>query len=114
MQEKDLKEKIQRLQLMEQSAQSLAAQRQQFQAQITEFDSALAELEKAEKAYKIIGNIMVSGDKKKLSEDLKSRLEIMDIRVKAIEKQEKDLKDKAAKLQQEVLKEVSQQSPKNK
>ena len=101
-------EKIQKLQLFEQNAQQLLAQRQQFQTQLIEIDSALAEIDKTKESYKIIGNIMVSTSKEDLKKELKEKKTMVDIRVKSIEKQEKEVKDKAKKLQEEVLKGLEQ------
>ena len=60
---KDAEKKIEQLQLYEQSLQNFLAQRQQFQIQLIEIESALRELEKTDKAYKLVGNIMVSSKK---------------------------------------------------
>ncbi|MFC1691024.1 prefoldin subunit beta [Nanoarchaeota archaeon] len=99
-------EKINQLQLMEQSMQNTLMQKQNFQAQLMEIESALSELEKTDKAYKIIGNIMVASEKESLKKDLNDSKEKIDLRLKAIEKQEEKLKERAKKTQQEVLDEM--------
>lgn len=104
--EKETEEKIGRMQLMEQNIQNFLMQKQQFQAQMIEITSALDELEPAETAYKIIGNVMVLSNKEKLKKDLEQKKEMMELRIKSIEKQETEIKDKAKKLQQEVLSEI--------
>ena len=101
--EKSTEEKIQQLQLIEQGMQNFLAQKQQFQAQLAEIESALKELEKSKDAYKIVGNIMVSADKEELLKDLKSKKEIIDLRIKTLEKQEKQMKEKASAMQSQVL-----------
>jgi prefoldin beta subunit len=98
--------KIQKLQLLEQNAQQLLAQRQQFQNQLIEVESALTEIKKTNSAYKIIGNIMVAASKNDITKDLNEKKEMMEIRVKTFEKQENDIKEKAKSLQEEVLKEM--------
>ena len=103
---KETEQKIGQLQLFEQSLQTLLAQKQQFQMQSVEIESALSELDKSEKAYKIIGNIMVASNKEDLKSDLKSKKEIADLRLKTLEKQENQIKEKAEKLQSEVLKNI--------
>ena len=72
--EKETEQKIQQLQLYEQSVQNILLQKQQFQSQISEIDSALKELETATASYRIIGNIMVNADKKNISLIIKLRL----------------------------------------
>ena len=104
---KESEKKINQLQLLEQSMQNLLMQKQQFQLQQVEIESALKELEKVSEAYKIIGNIMVLSKKDDLKEDLNSKKEVIEIRIKNMEKQENQLREKASKLQNEVLKEMS-------
>lgn len=103
---KDTEQKIKQLQLIEQNLQNFIAQKQQFQLQLIEVESALSELGTTKKAYKIIGNIMVDSDIEELKKDLDKKKEMLDIRLKSFEKQENQMKDKASKLQAEVLKEM--------
>ncbi len=103
MESKEAQENIGRLQLMEQQAQTLVMQRQQFQSQLFELENALKELEGTDTAYKIIGNIMVSSKKETLEKELKQKKEIVELRVKNIENEEKKVREKAKKLQEEVL-----------
>jgi prefoldin beta subunit len=104
----EAEEKIGRMQLLEQNIQNFLMQKQQFQAQLVEINSALEELEKTEVSYKIIGNIMVLSKKDELKKDLDSKKEMVELRIKAIEKQEAELKEKAKTLQGEVLKEMKE------
>jgi prefoldin beta subunit len=106
---KETQEKIGQLQMIEQNLQNLLAQRQQFQAQMVEIESALRELETSKTAYKIVGNIMVSSDKESLQKDLKEKKEMAEIRIRTLEKQEKQLKEKAQKIQQEVLGKIKEE-----
>ncbi len=99
----DTQEKIQRLQLIEQNLQNFLAQKQQFQSQLFELENALKELETTSQAYKIIGNIMIASNKEDLKKDLGQKKEITELRISSIEKQEKQLKDKAKKIQEEVM-----------
>ncbi|MBW3002694.1 prefoldin subunit beta [Candidatus Woesearchaeota archaeon] len=96
-------ENIGRLQMIEQQVQTMAMQKQQFQSQLFEVENALKELKTSKTAYKIVGNIMVLSDKEKLEKDLKQKKEIIDLRITNIDKEEKKLKEKAKKLQEELL-----------
>ena len=100
----ETQEKIQQLQLIEQGMQSFLMQKQQFQQQLVELDSALGELDKTNVAYKIIGNIMVGADKEELKKDLQKKKEIVELRIKTVEKQETQMKEKAENMQSEVMK----------
>ncbi|MBS3125817.1 prefoldin subunit beta [Candidatus Woesearchaeota archaeon] len=106
---KDTEQKIGQLQLYEQSAQSILVQKQQFQLQQLEIDSALKELEKTDEAYRIIGNIMVASGKEDLKKDLESKKEMLVLRIKALEKQENQIKEKAMKLQSEVVSQMKEE-----
>ena len=103
---KETEQKINQLQVMEQSLQSLSMQKQQFQLQQVEITSALKELENVNEAYKIVGNIMVLSKKKDLKDDLNSKKEIVELRIKNLEKQENQQREKASNLQNEILKEM--------
>lgn len=99
-------EDLHKLQLMEQSLQQFLIQKQNFQAQLMEIDSALSELEKTDAAYKIVGNIMVSSNKDDLKKDLESKKEVLNLRIKNLEKQEEKIKENASKLQAEIMKNI--------
>lgn len=104
MNEETFEEKVNKLSALEQNVQYLSNQKQNFNTQLIEVESALNELESSEDAYKIIGTIMVKIDKIKLKKELEEKKEILDIRIKSIEKQEKHLKEKSNKIRDEVLK----------
>jgi len=108
MVEKETEKKISQLQMMEQSMQSFLMQKQQFQSQLVEIESALRELEKSKEAYKIVGNIMVNSDKEDLKNDLQKKKEMIELRIKTLEKQENQIKEKASSVQEEVMKELKE------
>jgi len=100
------KEDIKQLQIMEQSLHSLHMQKQQFQAQLIEIESALIELGKTDTAYKIVGNIMVASKKEDLKKDLEEKKELFSARVNMLEKQEQKFKAEAENLQKQMIKET--------
>lgn len=100
----ETEKKLQQLQVFEQNLQALQGQRQALQLQISEIDSALEELKGTKKAYKIVSTIMVASEIPKLKKDLESKKEVLQLRIKTMEKQEKSTKEKASSLQDEVLK----------
>ncbi|MFQ5474984.1 MAG: prefoldin subunit beta [Candidatus Nanoarchaeia archaeon] len=106
MVEKEMQEKVNQLSVMEHSLQQSLAQKQQFQSQLLEIESALEELEKTDQAYKVVGNIMVLSDKDSLTKDLVKKKELNEIRIKTIEKQEDTMREKTKQLQEEVMKEM--------
>jgi len=106
---KETQESIGRLQMIEQNIQALLMQKQQFQGQLFELESALKEIEKTDDAFKIVGNVMIKTDKAALKAELTSKKEIVDLRLKNIDKQEKQLKEKAETLQKEVMSKLKKQ-----
>lgn len=101
---KETQSKIEKLQLLEQKTQTLLMQKQNFQTQLLEIENALAELETSKgSVYKIVGNIMILSDNVKIKEDLNSKKDVFDLRIKNIEKQENKLKEEAMQIQSEVM-----------
>lgn len=112
VEDEETQEKINQLQLYEQSLQNILLQKQQFQAQANELDSALNELDKSPKSYKIIGNIMVATEKEELKKDLESKKSTSELRVKTLEKQETNIKEKVMSLQSEVMEKMEKKDEK--
>jgi len=104
---KETEKDIAQLQLIEQNLQNFLAQKQTFQTQLLEIDNALKELNSTkEDSYKIIGNIMIKDKKENLVKELQSKKEIVELRLKSLDKQETKIKDKAEELQKKVVKEL--------
>ena len=101
---KEQEEKINRLQLLEQSRQTINIQKQQFQAKLMEIESALKEVPKSTNSYKIIGTLMVKKDNDELLKELKEEKEKLQIRIESLNKQEETIRNKMKNLQDEILK----------
>ena len=98
---------ISQLQLIEQSLQNLSSQKQQFQLQLMETESALKELENAKEAYKIIGSIMVLTGKDDLKKELDSKKSVIELRIKNIDKQENQIREKSSKIRAKVMEKMN-------
>lgn len=100
---KETQEKINQLQLMQQRLQLFVAQKQQFQLQLAEVDNALQELKNAKgQTYKLVGEVLIEKDKKDLQKELQEAKDKLDIRIKALDKQEKSIRENALEIQKEV------------
>ena len=106
MTEKNTEEKLRQLQLAEQSLQQLMVQKQNLQVQLLEAETAIKSLEGASEAYKIVGNVMVLSDGAKLQAELNEKKETVELRIKALDKQEKSTRDRATAVQKEVMEEM--------
>jgi len=97
--------KIQELQILEQNLQNILFQKQTFQIELAETQSALEELEKSdEDVYKIIGQLMLKTEKQKIKDELEEKKKMLKLRTKTIENQEKTITEKAEELRKEVMK----------
>ena len=104
--QKETEKKIAQLQLFEQNLQNTLIQKQRFQSDILEMENALKEIDSAEEVYKIVGNIMISKKKEDLKKELSSKKEIINIRIKNLEREESRSREKANSLQKEVIGEI--------
>jgi prefoldin beta subunit len=98
---------IQEIQMMEQNFHSLLVQKQAFQLELNETENALAEIKGSESdIYKIISNIMIKTDKSDTTKELEQRKELLNLRLKSIEKQESQFSKQLEDLRGEVLKKL--------
>lgn len=105
--EKETENKIAELQMFEQTMQNILMQKQTIQAQLLETENAISELGKTkQQPFKIIGTVMVAVDKEDLEKDLKEKKDMFELRIKKLEKEEDQFKDKAEELQKELLKKL--------
>ena len=104
--EKKPEENLLQLQLAEQNLQNLLLQKQVFQIESIEVNNALEELKKSKDGdvFKIVGSLMFKSNKNNLTKELEKKRDIINLRIKAIEKQEEDFKNKLLKTREEVLK----------
>lgn len=101
----DNNDKIQQIQFMEQNIQNLFMQKQAFQMELSESQSAMKEIENSdEEIFKIVGQLMIKADKQKTKEDLSNKERILKLRLETIEKQEASLTEKMENLRKEIIK----------
>ncbi|MEM1577522.1 MAG: prefoldin subunit beta [Candidatus Pacearchaeota archaeon] len=100
------KKDLEELQIYEQNLQSLLLQKQLFQAELNEVEKAFEELNKLKEdsAFKIIGGIMIKKNVDELKKELNERKDLLELRIKNLEKQEKIFKSKIDEIREEILK----------
>ena len=87
--------KIQEMQILEHNLQQILLQKQTFQIELTETQSAISEIEKSgEEVFKMIGQVMLKSDKNSILDELKNKERILSLRINSIEKQENLLTEK--------------------
>ena len=94
---------VEQLNVLQHNLQNIAQQKQQLEAQLQELNSAFEGLMTTEKAYKIVGRIMIASSKEDLQQDVSNKKEIAELRLKAMSKQEEHLKKKFSEVQEEVM-----------
>jgi prefoldin beta subunit len=101
-----LQQQIARFEQMRQQVQMITTQRLQLESQHREIERALEELEKAGDdvpIYKNAGMLLIKAKSKAdVISELKEAKEILGIRVKTIEKQERNLKEQFEELQKKL------------
>jgi prefoldin beta subunit len=111
-----VQERLLRLQQLQQTLQTVMAQKQQVDAEQAEVEQTLSELQKtADDAviYKAIGSLLVKAEKPKVSEELVERKELLTTRTTVLARQEERLRSQAKEVQtklQEDLNPVSSAS----
>jgi prefoldin beta subunit len=103
------KQQIQELQILEQNFQQLLMQKQAFQIELNETDRALEELKKAKgDVFKIVASqIVLKTSKPELEKETKHKKELVELRLKNINSQEKQFSDKIQKIRDEIMKKIS-------
>lgn len=102
---------IQEVQILEHNFEHLMQQKNMFVMENNETDLAIKEVEESEgDVFKIVGNqVLIKKEKGNLVEDLKHKKELLGLRLKNIEKQEKEFSDRIEKLREDIMKKISPQ-----
>ena len=109
-----VQERLLRLQQVQQGLQSVLAQKQQLELELTETEQAINELTKMDdKAiiYKSIGSLLVKAEKTNVTTELTERKELLNTRIGVLGKQEERLRAQAKDLQSRLQKDLSPVSP---
>jgi len=109
-----IQERLLRLQQLQQTLQSVLAQKQQVEIELTEIEQALSELQKMTDdavIYKAIGSLLVKAEKSKITADLNERKELLNTRATVLGKQQERLRPQIKDLQTKLQQDLSPVSP---
>lgn len=109
-----VQQQIAQFQIMQQQAQAISSQKVQMEIQLKEVEHSIEELKKLKKdaeVYESIGAILIRKNKTKITTELKERRETLELRVKTIGKQEKDIQAKLMEMQNEIQNSLKSGSP---
>ncbi|MBS7607206.1 MAG: prefoldin subunit beta [Candidatus Bathyarchaeia archaeon] len=104
-----VQERLLRLQQLQETLQTVLAQKQQLDLELLEIDRALSELEKVSDdavIYKSIGSLLIRTDKAKVTSELAERKELATMRVSVLTKQEERLRSQIKELQEKLQKDL--------
>lgn len=105
-----VQERLLRLQQLQQTLQSVMAQKQQVDAEHTEVEQTLTELQKAAGdavIYKAIGSLLVKAEKGKVTEELVERKELLTTRATVLTRQEERLRGQVKEVQTKLQEELN-------
>ncbi|MEM3881220.1 MAG: prefoldin subunit beta [Candidatus Bathyarchaeia archaeon] len=109
-----VQERLLRLQQLQQTLQSVLAQKQQVEMEKGEVEQALAELQKAPDdavIYKAAGSLLIKADKVKVTEELAEKKELLETRSTVLARQEERLRGQLKETQAKLQEDLSPVSP---
>lgn len=98
---KDPEQKAQEMQILEQNLHNILLQKQAFQMELSEAQSAKKEITDSKEVFKIVGQLMIKSDAKKVSEDLENKEKLLSLRVQSLEKQESEIANALEEMRKE-------------
>lgn len=105
----NIRERLLRLQQLQNTLQSLAAQRQRLELELSETERALKSLEDVppeRKIYKSVGALLVEKEKEAVVKELIERKELLEVRVKVLGRQEDKTRKRVLELQKILQREL--------
>ncbi|MCL5877879.1 MAG: prefoldin subunit beta [Candidatus Bathyarchaeota archaeon] len=106
----NVQERLLRLQQLQQTLQSILAQKQQVDMEKNEVEQTLVELAKtADDAviYKAVGSLLVKAEKAKVAEDLTERKSLLETRGTVIARQEERIRNQVKESQTKLQEDLS-------
>ena len=112
-----VQERLLRLQQLQQTLQSVLAQKQQVEMEKNEAEQTVAELQKtADDAviYKAAGSLLIRAEKAKITEELVERKELLETRSTVLSRQEERLRSQVKEAQAKLQEDLRPVSPSSK
>jgi prefoldin beta subunit len=106
----NVQERLLRLQQLQQTLQTILAQKQQVEMEKTEVDQTLSELAKTTDdavIYKAVGSLLVKAEKTKVNEELAERKSLLDTRSTVMARQEERIRSQVKEAQTKLQEDLS-------
>ncbi len=82
-------------------------QKQAFQVEATETSTALEEVSKAKgDVFRVLGQVMIKAKPEDLKKELQEKQNLLNVRMKAIEKQENSLRESIERLRGDIVNKI--------
>jgi len=106
-----LQNQISQFQQVQQQLQSVTTQKLQMDMQKKEMERTKEELSRSTgDVYKNVGSLMIkANDKEAITKELNESIELLEVRIKALDRQEKGLREKFQTLQETINKAMGSQ-----
>ena len=99
---------VQEINILEQNLQQLLLQKQAFNMELSETETALEEIKNSgEEIFKIVGQLMIKSEKNKIEEELLQKIKLLQLRCNSLDKQEKIFSEKVESLRKDILKQTN-------
>lgn len=101
----ELQKQLNEFQELQRQMQLIYAQKQQLTVQVQEIKIAQEELAKSEKSvYRYVGSVLIESSKAEATADLKDKIELFEMRLGVLDKQETKLKPRLVELRDSLEK----------
>lgn len=109
-----IQERLLRMQQLQQALQSILAQKQQVELELSEIEQASTEVQKlADDAtiYKATGSLMIKAEKAKVTTELNERKDLLNTRASVLTKQEERMRSQLKEVQTRLQQDLNPVSP---
>lgn len=100
-----IEQQIRQLQQFEVQLQNILTQKQQLQLELGDIETALKYLQEAKddvKLFKSVGSLLIEGTKEKVMNELKEKRDLIDLRLKTLQKQEEKIRSRIEELRSSI------------
>ncbi len=106
--DKETQDKIQELQMMEESFQQLLMQKNAFSMESNETEYVIKEVEKtSSEIFRIVGNqVIIKSTKEEILENMSNKKKLLETRMKSINEQEQEFSAKIKGIREEVMEKI--------
>jgi len=109
-----IQNQVAQIQQIQQQAQALLNQKNQIEMMLRETEAAVKEIEASDEGavmYKSAGEVLLRADRFTLLEELTDKKDVLDLRLKTLNKQQERIKNRFDQLQEQLKQSLGQMPP---